>query len=120
MAAITQTSGVLGLASNGAVNLTPTTMTASDTLAFQNGAGQVLELYNTTGSGVTVVAVGTAPVSVPVPGTGMSVDTSAGKSIVVPANGWTRVELDDISAYLKGSGVVTITNGTGLKAALYV
>lgn len=119
MAVITSSGSVTGASSNGAVNLTPTTMTASDTLTFQYGSAQVLMLFNTTGSGVTISAVGTAPTDLNPSGYGGTVSTSAGKSITVPANGITRVELDDIWAFLTGTGVVTITNGTGLKAALF-
>lgn len=119
MAAITANTGVKDKGSSAPVNLTRTTLTASDTLSFVQGAGQVLHLYNTTASIVNVTLVGTAPTTLTPDGYGGTVSTAAGKVVAVPASGWTVVELDDIWAFLTGSGVVTLTNGTGLVAALY-
>lgn len=119
MAVIAATSGVLGSGSNGAVNLTRTTLTASDTFTYVQGAGQVLSLYNTTASLVTVTLVGSAPTPLTPSGFGGTVSTAGGKAIAVPASGWTSVELDDIWAFLTGNGTVTATGGTGLVAALY-
>lgn len=120
MAVIAQTNGVIQQSSSGPVNLTRTTMTASDTLTYVQGSGQTLQLYNTTASAVTVTLVGSAPTPLTPSGYGGTVSTSAGKAITVPANGWTVIELDDIWAFLTGSGTVTLTNGTGLTAALYI
>lgn len=101
------------------VNLTRLTMSASDTLTYQNGTGQVLVLYNTTASIVTVALTGNAmPATLSVPGLGGTVSLTGGKSVSVPASGVTVVDLDDIYQYLAG-GNVTITNGTGLVAMLY-
>lgn len=116
MAAITQTNGVKD---NGVpANLSRTTMTASDTLTYFSGTGQVLVLYNTTAAGVTVTFAGsTMPSTVPVAGVGGAFSLGAGKTVTVPASGATVVDLDDIYQYLQGN--VTVTNGTGLVAMLY-
>lgn len=118
MAVITQTNGVS--TSNGPINVTRTTLTASDTLTYQFGGAQVLELYNTTASPVVVTLVGSAPTPVTPDGYGGTVSTSAGKAVTVPASGWTVLSLDTISAFLAGSGTVTATGGTGVIAALTI
>ncbi len=120
MAVIAQTNGVKGKNSAGPVNLTRTTLTASDTLTFQRGADQSLMLYNTTASPVVITMLGTAPTPLSVDGYGGTIDTSAGKAVTVPASGLTLVELDDIWAFLTGTNVVTLTGGTGVVAALFV
>lgn len=101
------------------VNLTRLAMSASDTLTYNQGNGQVLVLYNTTASAVTVALAGNAmPATLQVPGIGGTMSLTGGKSVTVPASGSTVVDLDDIYQYLQG-GTVTITNGTGLVAMLY-
>lgn len=120
MAVITYTTGVQDSASNGPVNVTRTTMTASDTLTYTQGGGQVLGLYNTTASPVVITLVGSAPTTLNPSGYGGTLSTAAGKSVTVPASGLTLLELDDIWAFLTGSGTVTITNGTGLVAFFYI
>lgn len=119
MAVITEMAGVNNAGSSAPVNLTRTTLTASDTLTFVRGSRQNLHLYNTTASPVVVTLVGSAPTSLTPSGYGGTLSTSGGKAITVPASGWTMVELDDIWAFLTGSGTVTLTGGTGLVAALY-
>ncbi len=120
MAVITQTNSVKGAASNGAVTLTRTTLGATDTLTFVRGAGQQLVLFNTTAGAINVTLTGTAPVAVVPDGYGGTVSTAGGKSIAVAANGATSIELDDIHAFLSGTGAVTVTGGTGLSAVLFV
>lgn len=101
------------------VNLTRTTMSASDTFTFTQGTGQVLMLYNTTASPVVVALTGNAmPATIPVTGIGGTFSLAGGKSVTVPASGATVIDLDDIYQYLAGTSV-TITNGTGLVAMLY-
>lgn len=116
MAAITQTT----VTDAGVpTNVTRLTMSASDTLTYSQGAGQVLVLYNTTASPVTVAMSGNAmPSTLSVAGIGGTMSLAGGKSVTVPASGATVVDLDDIYQYLQG-GNVTITNGTGLVAMLY-
>lgn len=116
MAAITQSTGV----KDGGVpaNVTRITMTASDTLTYNQGTGQVLVLFNNTASAVTATFTGSAaPASIPVLGIGGSFSLAGGKAITVPASGATVVDLDDLYQYLQGN--VTITGGTGLLAMLY-
>lgn len=115
MATIAQTSIKAAAA---AVNATRTSLTASDTLTFVKGAGQLLVLFNTTGSPVVVTLDGSVN-SFPIPaslGLGGSVDVSAGKTVTVPASGTTIVPLDKYAAYLQGT--VAITGGTGVTAHL--
>lgn len=115
MAAIPFLSGV----KDGGVPASPTraTMTASDTIPYAQGTGQVLVLYNTTASAVTVTFTGSLATAVTYPGLGGPISLSGGKAVTVPASGATIVDLDDLSQYLQG--VVTVTNGTGLVAMLY-
>lgn len=115
MATIAQTS-VKG--TNGAATLTRTTMTASDTLAYVPGSGQVLVMANNTGAGITATFTGSVQPALNVPGYGGTVSVSAGKAVVVGANSTVYLELDSISGFLQGT--VTITGGTGLIATLYV
>lgn len=115
MAAITQTTVK---DANKPTDVTRVTMTASDTLTFNQGAGQMLVLYNTTAGAVTVTMTGSAAGSIAPSGYGGSISLTGGKAVTVPANGATVVDLDDIALWLQGN--VTITNGTGLVAMLYV
>ena len=117
MALITQTSGAIG-------SPTPTlvarvTLTASDTLVYNQGTGQKLYFFNSTGSPVTINLVGSAPTNVAIPRYGIF-STASGKSVTVPANGNLILSLDDIAMYLTpNGGTVTVTNGTGLAAYLW-
>jgi hypothetical protein len=116
MALLSTQSGVSS--STAPVTVTQYTLTSSDTFAYTQGAKQSLSLLNGTASPVTVTLTSNAPQSLFVAGYG-TISTSAGKSVTVPANGRVHVPLDSISAYLVGgTGVVTMTNGTGLTAAL--
>lgn len=116
MALIAQTSGVL--AGGVPVNVTRTTLTASDTLVYVFGGRQILSLVNGTGSPVVVTLTGSAPLSPTIPGLG-TVSAAGGKAITVPANGVTLVDLDDISAYIAGAAAVAVTGGVGVLAHLY-
>lgn len=118
MAVIAQTVGVS--TSTAPINLTRTTLAGPDTLTFVRGAGQMLILNNTTAAAITVSLVGTAPENLNVPGFGGSISTSGGKSVNVPANGTSVINLDALYGVLAGSGTVTITNGLGLQAVLFV
>lgn len=119
MAVIVQTTSVKGLGSNGPSNLTRTTLTAADTLTHVRGSNQSVHLYNTTASPVVVTFAGTAPTTLNPDGYGGTISTAGGKAITVPANGWTVIELDDMWAYLTGTGVVNVTGGTGVTAVLF-
>lgn len=114
MSAITQNTfaGV-----NGPVNLTLTTLGASDTLTYASGTSQKLFLYNTTASPVVATLVGSTATTVSPAGLGGTVSVAAGKAITVPASGATLVNLDVVSGYLLGN--ITITGGTGLLANIF-
>lgn len=121
MAVITQTQNVTSAST--AVNVTRTTLSASDTLTYVLGANQFLSLFNTTASPVVVTLTGTAPVTALVVNRYGVVSAAGGKAITVPASGQTIINLDDIGAYLDGvvgASVVTVTGGVGVTAALYV
>lgn len=106
--------------SKAPVNLTLTAKNnIADTFTYYPGTRQVFAAYNTTANDKTVTFVGSAPVPFTPDGFGAPVDTSAGKSITVPANGWTILDLDDIWPYLAGSGLCSATGGNGLMVALY-
>lgn len=106
--------------SQAPVNLTVSTLTASDTLAYVPNSNQVIEFRNTTASPVIVAIKGaSAPAAYPIPDTaGTTVDLSAGKSITVPGviGATVAVSLDNLKTYLVGA--VTVTNGTGLTATV--
>ena len=117
MAALTQVSATT---SDRAVNLTRLALGASDTLTYVSGGNQYVGLYNTTASPVVVTFAGTAPVTLAPTGYGGDVSTSGGKAITVPASGFTLLNLDDIAAFLAGTGSVAVTGGTGVTAVLFV
>ena len=101
-----------------AVNLTRTTLTASDTINYTPGSGQILVMYNTAAAAVTVTITGSAATSITPPGFGGTISLAGGKAVTVPLNGTTLLALDDISAFLPGT--VTVAGGVGLVAHLFV
>jgi len=116
MAALTVTS----LSVNGAVTATVNTASASDTLTYVAGTGQLVELDNTTGGSLTLNIKGTAPsAAYAIPATGTTTDLSAGLSIIVAASQKKIVNLDKIAAYLAGTGVVTLSGAATLKLTVY-
>lgn len=98
--------------------VTVTTLSASDTLAYEPRKNMELLLQNTTASPVNVVVGGAdASNAFPVPGTGgLTVDLSVGKTIVVPGviGATVRVPLDSLANYLQG--LVAVTGGVGVTA----
>jgi hypothetical protein len=111
MPAITPTS----MTGFGVRVLAETTMTASDTLAYDAGApGSVLVLRNPTGGALSPVITGSlASTAIPVQGYGTV--SAASYAVGSIAAGAARViPLDSIKEYLAGN--VTITAGTGLVA----
>jgi len=94
-----------------------TTMTASDTLVYKPGTGQRLRLRNTTAGALTVTLTGSASVSQTYPDGGI-VNYAAGYSTgaIAATTGDVEIPLDSIPGYLQGT--VTLTGGTGIKAAL--
>jgi hypothetical protein len=99
------------------VTITRNALSASDTLTYIDGRGQILELYNTTGSPVVVTITGSTATTVAPSGYGGTVSVSAGKAVTVPATSTVAVNLDQIAAFL--SGTITLTGGTGVTAHLY-
>ena len=92
-----------------------TTMTASDTLAYDPGIpGSVLTLRNPTAGALSPVVTGSlASAAIPVSGYGTV--SAASLALGSIAAGAARViPLDSIAQYL--AGAVTITGGTGLVA----
>ncbi len=115
MAVITQTdvSGAIG-----PVAVTTTTLGSSDTLVYSSGAGQTLELENTTVGSLTVTITGSTATTISPAGYGATVAVSGGLAITVAAGATKIVKLDKISAYL--SGTVTLTGASTLTARLFV
>ena len=101
----------------GPVTITRTVLSASDTLVYVSGGGQVLELFNTTASPVIVTIDGSASTTISPDGYGSTLDVSAGIAITVPASGTKSVSLDTIYAFL--AGTVAVTGGVGVTAHLY-
>lgn len=105
------------MAGLGVRTLTETTLTASDTLAYDSTkAGSILLLRNPTAGALSPTITGsTASAAIPVSGYG-NVSAAAGLAVGSIAAGAARViPLDTIQKYLQGT--ITITGGTGLVAA---
>lgn len=113
MATIVQTS--LGGKSSRAATMT--TMTSSDTFAYQPGTGQILYLRNPTGGALTPVFNGSTNTTAIVTG-GPDVSTSIGLTLsaVAATTGSIAIPLDTIAAYLQGT--ITVTGCTGMIAVL--
>ena len=114
MAALTQSSKA------GPNWKTPTinTLSASDTLTYQPGAGQELYLINTTAGALTVTVTGSAgAANTPVIGGGIA-NYSTGSTLggAIAAGAGRFVRLDDIPNLLQGN--VTLTGASGLSAIL--
>ncbi|MDP1620409.1 MAG: hypothetical protein Q8K33_24195 [Cypionkella sp.] len=101
----------------GARAVVETTMTASDTLVFRQGAGQMLRLRNTTAGALTVTLTGADAVSANILGGGV-VNYAAGitSGVIAATTGDVVIPLDSIFNYLQG--VITLTGGTGIKASI--
>lgn len=114
MAAITQSS-TLGA---GKLTITPTTLSASDTLTFNQGVNQTLVLHNGTAGSLTPTITGsTAPSAYNAPGGPIGANLSTGYAVGAIAAGASRlIKLDTIANYLHGT--ITITGGTGITAFL--
>lgn len=112
MAVIAATS----LKTSGVMTITETTLTAADSLVYNESKRPVLTLRNTTASPVVVTIDGSTVTTVAIPGTAETFDAASGKAITVPANGHQAVKLYDIREFLKGT--VAVTGGTGCVAVL--
>lgn len=105
----------------GAVQtVTRITLTASDTFTYVPNTNMTLELHNNTAGALTPLIKGSAPsAAYPVPGAGdTTVNLNAGLTLSIGINQSQVVRLDSISAYLEGTGTVTISGGTGITAVL--
>lgn len=105
---------------NAPQNVTPNTLSASDTLAYAEGKQMEIELRNTTASPVVVTIRGSTATTVPVAGSGgATFDVSGGKEITVPGviGATTRVPLDSLKSYLKGN--ITVEDGVGVAAIVW-
>lgn len=96
------------------VTLTVTTLTASDTLTYRQGAGQVLILDNVTAGSLTVVLADSGVPTIQVEGVGAV--SNAGVSTVIAAGARAAVLLDN--SRRRWDGVIQVTGGTGIKAVL--
>lgn len=106
---------------SGVFTPTQTTLTASDTLTYNESAQPTLILVNTTASPVgpvTIVGDG-ADATLDVVGTGGTFDASTPYelSASLPVDGQVQINLKTISKRLAGT-VVTVAGGTGLTAVL--
>lgn len=105
---------------NGVVTAVVNTASASDTLTYVAGSGQLIEMDNTTGGSLTLNIKGSAPsAAFPVTGTGTTIDLSAGLSVIIPAATKKLVNLDKIANYLVGNGTVTLSGAATLKITVY-
>lgn len=109
MATIAQTS----MRSNGAATVTTTASTASDTLVYNQGSFQMLQIRNTTAGSLDVTIDGSGATTLTVPGYGGTLNISTGKTISVGANATVNVPLDSISAFLQGTIAITNTGTPG-------
>lgn len=109
MAALTATS----MGGTGSRTVTDNTLTASDTLTYQAGRGQILIVNNDTGAEVTLNIDGDGQTAVVVPGIG-SVDVSGGLDVVIAIGAVAAIPLDTIKQYL--TGTVTLTGASGAQA----
>lgn len=92
---------------NGKFAVAPTALTGADTLVYKPAVNQVLYLYNTTASPVTITIDGDGGTTVSPPGLGGTVDVSAGYAIAVAAGTVQAVQLRSISSFLQGTVAVT-------------
>lgn len=106
----------VNISGNGAITTTPAVLTSADTLVYNHGLTQILNLANTSGSSITLTIDGDGGTTVSVDGIG-SVSVAAGLAITVPNNEARTVRLGSIREYLKGT--VNLTGGTGLRAQLF-
>ncbi len=104
----------------GVATATVNTASASDTLTYVAGSGQLVEMDNTTGGSLTLNIKGTAPsAAYPVSGTSTTIDLSAGFNVTIAAGVKKIINLDKIKAYLTGTGVVTLSGAATLKITVY-
>lgn len=112
MAVITPTN----VTSTTPVALTKTTLGASDTFAYTQGKTRYLILDNVTAGALTPKVDGDGATTKYLQGVG-SITISDGYTFAsIGAGATVIVDLDNISAYLKGT--ITVTGGDGIEAAI--
>lgn len=117
MAALTSTTLY---STSGVATTTVNTASASDTLVYSAGTNQLVEMDNTTGGSLTLNIKGSAPsATYPITNTSTTTDLSAGFNVVVGIGAKKIVNLDKISAYLAGTGTVTLSGAATLKITVY-
>lgn len=100
----------------GVFTATRTTLSADDTITFDQTRLQLLVLHNPTGGVLAATLDGDGGTSVSVDGLG-SVPVSAGLAISVPAGEARAVKLSTVRHYCQG--VVHLVGGAGLVATLF-
>jgi len=96
--------------------VTVTTLTGTDSFAYDASKKPVLVLNNVTAGALTVTIDGDEAGSVTVPGAG-SFDISSGFSTAeIAAGDVSAISLASIGAYL--AGTIAVTGGTGIEASL--
>lgn len=116
MATIAQTNMRVGVPTT----ITPTSAAATgstDTLVYNPGTYQLLEIRNTTGASVNCVIAGSAATTIAPDGYGGTIPVSSGKSVTVAANATVIVALDSIKSYLQGT--ITTANSGAAGALVY-
>jgi len=101
---------------SGAVTVTRTTLTSSDTFVYDASRDPVLILDNVTAGALTPNIDGDGGTTVNTPNLG-SVSVASGLTLAsIPAGVCVSIRLSTISSYLQGT--VTITGGTGIRASI--
>ena len=102
--------------STGKVTATQTTLNGTDSFTYTPGVTKYLILRNPTGGAISPVIDGDGATSEYLAGVG-SITTSGGFAVgSIAAGAVSVVDLDAISAYLKGT--IAINSGSGLVAIL--
>lgn len=100
----------------GAVAVSITTLTASDTFTYDSSKNQFLILNNVTGGALSPVIDGDGGTTVDIDGIG-SVDVSTGFAVgSIAAGDSAMIRLSTIRQYLQGT--IALTGGTGIEAQL--
>jgi hypothetical protein len=103
----------------GFTAVAPVAVGTSNTLTYNGSAKQVLYVRNASGASVTLTLDGAdAPASIKVPGTGSTLNTAAGASIVVAAGATVAIPLANYRAYLVGAVTLAVSLATDVTAWL--
>lgn len=94
----------------GEFEVVPTDLTGTDSLAYKPSVTQVLYLFNSGATPVTLVIDGNGVTTVSLPGQGKPISNAAGYSLTVIAGQTLALVLGTISNFLLGT--VAVTGGT--------